>query len=122
MDHRELLESVEMFRSLAPEELDVLAAASSLTKLSRNEMLFTEHDEAHHLYVVSDGRVAITRTSFDDRESVLFLMEAGAILGEMPFFDGRPRSANAKALERSNLVRVPYSEVRLLYTSRPELL
>lgn len=122
MNARELLESVEMFRSLTDEEMTSLADAATRIGLARNEVLFREHDEADDLYVVEDGRVAITRSSFDARESVLFLMEHGDLLGEMPIFDGRPRSANVKALEPSTLLRVPYSVVRELYERRPELL
>jgi len=122
MDARELLDSVDMFRSLTPTEMLSVADASTTTSLSRNEMLFQQHDEAEDLYVVRDGRVAITRSSFDKRESVLLLMETGDLLGEMPIFDNRPRSANVKALEPSNLLRVPYSAVRSLYAERPELL
>ena len=122
MDARELLDSVEMFRSLTDEEMSSLEAASSMIELARNEVLFREHDDANDLYVVRDGRVAITRSSFDDRESVLFLMEPGDLLGEMPIFDSRPRSANVKALEPSGLLKVPYPVVKKLYEDRPELL
>jgi len=122
MHARELLDSVAMFRSLTPEEMSRVAEASTTTTLSRNEVLFEQHDEAEDLYVVHDGRVAITRSSFDERESVLLLMEAGDLLGEMPIFDNKPRSANVKALEPSTLLRVPYSVVRNLYVARPELL
>lgn len=111
-----------MFRSLTSEEMASLSSAASMISLGRNEMLFKEHDDAEALYVVHDGRVAITRSSFDDRESVLFLMEPGDLLGEMPIFDSRPRSANVKALEPSSLLRVPYDVVRRLYEARPELL
>lgn len=122
MNPRQLLESVEMFRSLTDDEMAQLASSASMISLNRNEVLFREHDHADDLYVVHDGRVAITRRSFDDRESVLFLMEPGDLLGEMPIFDARPRSANVKALEPSSLLRVPYALVKELYEKRPELL
>jgi CRP/FNR family cyclic AMP-dependent transcriptional regulator len=122
MNPRELLESVEMFRSLTSDEMSNLSASASMLSLGRNETLFKEHDPADSLYVVHDGRVAITRSSFDERESVLFLMEPGDLLGEMPIFDARPRSANVKALEPSSLLRVPYDVVKELYVARPELL
>jgi len=122
MEARQLLESVEMFRSLTDDEMAQLASSASMITLDRNEVLFREHDDADDLYVVHDGRVAITRSSFDDRESVLFLMEPGDLLGEMPIFDTRPRSANVKALEPTSLLRVPYALVKELYEARPELL
>ena len=45
------------------------------------------------------GRIAIANRSIDGRESVVALMEAGDLFGEMALLDGQPRSAEARALE-----------------------
>ena len=119
---RELLVSVEMFSSLNSDEVDRLVEEARVISLERNQVLFREGDEAHNLYVVVNGRLAMSRASFDKRESVLALMEPGDLFGEMPMFDHRARSADAKALETSRVVEVPYEPLRDLYHSRPELL
>jgi len=71
---------------------------------------------------VRSGRVAIGRRSPDGRESLVALMEAGDLFGELPLFDGLPRSASARALEPSELLCIPYAPVKAAIDRRPELL
>ena len=74
------------------------------------------------LYVVLRGRVAIANKSFDGRESVVALMENGDLFGEMGMLDGLPRSAEARALEPSEVLELGYEPARALLERRPELL
>jgi len=67
-------------------------------------------------------RTLIIRDSTDGRESVVALMEAGDVFGEMPLFDGLGRSTEARALEPSEVVAIPYAPVQEVYESRPMLL
>src|SRR5690606_4977734 len=50
------------------------------------------------------------------------LMERGDLFGEMPLFDGRARSAEARALEPSAVRAIPYAPLRDIYEAKPELL
>jgi CRP/FNR family transcriptional regulator, cyclic AMP receptor protein len=58
----------------------------------------------------------------DGRESVIALMERGDLFGEMPLFDSQGRSAQARALEPSEVVAIPYEPLREVYEARPDLL
>jgi CRP-like cAMP-binding protein len=53
---------------------------------------------------------------------VVALMEAGDVFGEMGLFDRLGRSAQARALEPSEVLSIPYEPVRRTYEARPELL
>jgi CRP/FNR family transcriptional regulator, cyclic AMP receptor protein len=117
-----LLASTEFFGELGPEELTMLAQASTSTELIRGDVLFKEGDEPDSLYVVVDGRVAIANKSIDGRESVVALMERGDLFGEMGMLDGLPRSAEARALEPSTVVKVPFPPVRTVLEANPERL
>jgi CRP/FNR family transcriptional regulator, cyclic AMP receptor protein len=112
----------DLFASLGAEALERVATEAATTRLERNDILFNEGDEAQDLFVVQSGRIAIAKGSPDGRESLVALIEPGDIFGEMPLFDGEPRSASARALERSELVRVPFGIVRSELEARPELL
>ena len=79
-------------------------------------------DEPNELFVVVSGRIALANKSTDGRESVVALMEAGDVFGEMPLFDGLGRSTEARALEPSEVVAIPYAPVQEVYESRPMLL
>ena len=122
MSDRELLSAVELFEELEPNELGSIADASGVRILNRGDVLFTEGDEPNELFVVVSGRIAIANRSIDGRESVLALMERGDLFGEMPLFDGLSRSAEARALEPSEVIAIPYAPLRELYESRPALL
>jgi CRP-like cAMP-binding protein len=99
-----------------------VAVRASTVKIERNDSLFDEGDEANDLFVVITGRIAIAKRSPDGRESLVALMEPGDLFGEMPLFDEDPRSASARALERSEVAKVPYDVVRKELEGRPDLL
>ena len=90
--------------------------------LRRGDVLFEEGADPDHLYVVEDGRIALASKSDDGRESVFALMERGDLFGEMGLLDGLGRSAEARALEPSTVVEIPYAPVRAAFEERPELL
>ena len=122
MPDRGLLREVELFADLDDREIDAIAEASANRRLQRGDVLFTEGDEPGELFVVVNGRIAIANKSIDGRESMMALMERGDLFGEMPLFDGLARSAEARALEPSEVIAIPYEPVRDLYEERPQLL
>jgi CRP-like cAMP-binding protein len=122
MDNTALLAQSDLFADLDAGELARILADAHTVTLSRNEILFDQGDPADALYGVRTGRVAISLHSPDGRESVLTLMEVGDLFGDMPIFDGEPRSARARALEASELLCVPYPPIKAVLAERPALL
>ncbi len=122
MTPADLLANVDLFGDLTPEELQQLADASTTEDLRRGDVLFHEDDEADTLYVVIEGRIAIAKRSIDGRESVVALMEAGDLFGEMSLFEPLGRSAEARALEPSQVLAIGFAPIRGVYERRPELL
>lgn len=123
MDYGALLARSELFSAFEPTAVSEIASQARLVELSRNDVVFSEGEPADVLYVVEAGRIAILLRSVDGRESVVALMEEGDLFGEMPLFDSAGgRSAEARALEGSRLVAVPYEAVRSALEARPEVL
>ncbi len=116
------LSSMDLFSGVQQELLEPIIEQSSVQSLQRGDMLFSEGDEANDLYIVLEGRVAIANRSFDGRESVVALMESGDLFGEMPLFRPDGRSADARVLENSSVVVIPYIPVKSLYQEHPEML
>jgi CRP/FNR family transcriptional regulator, cyclic AMP receptor protein len=119
---RELIRGTELFAQLDEDALDQVAAAVVPRELRRGDVIFVEGAPAEHLYVVEDGRIAMASRSDDGRESVFALMERGDLFGEMPLLDGLGRSAEARALEPSEVMEIPYAPVREVFERQPELL
>jgi len=124
MAHAELLASTDLFAQATDAELHHVAAHATARDMVRGDLLFREGDAPDALYVMIRGRVAIAldHRPIDTRESVVALMETGDLFGEMGLLDGGARSANAKALEPSTVLTVPYGPVRDMFEQRPELL
>jgi CRP-like cAMP-binding protein len=122
MPDETLLANVDLFAELDSDELAAIVAASERRSLRRGDTLFSEDDEPNELFVVEEGRIAIANKSVDGRESVVALMEPGDPFGEMGLFDGLGRSAEARALEASAVIAIPYGTVQAIYEARPTLL
>lgn len=122
MVERDLLADVDLFADFEPHELDAIAATAERRSLRRGDVLFREGSEPTELFVVLEGRIAISNRSIDGRESVVALMEPGQAFGEMGLFLGEGRTAEARALESSEVVAVGYEPIRAIYEARPALL
>ena len=119
---REALGETILFAELDDEQLDRIAAAGAVQSRQRGVVLFEEGAEPGEFYLVLSGRVAIAQESEDGRESLLAVLGPGELFGEMGFLDGYNRSAQARALEESTVLMVPYTELRLLYENNPAAL
>jgi CRP-like cAMP-binding protein len=118
----DLLGHADLFAGFSPDAIAELVTASEDVDYARNERIFAAGDAAGDLYLVASGLVSISSRAPDGRESMMALMEDGDLFGEMGLFDGLGRSAEARALEPSRLVRVPYGAVRGRFDRDPELL
>lgn len=117
-----VLATVELFERFNEQELQRLGEVAQARQMRRGDTLFAEDDPSNELFVVTRGRIAIAMRSIDGRESMMALMEQGELFGEMPLFDQKGRSAQARALEPSEVLVIPYSVMREIYEGRPELL
>lgn len=122
MDDLALLARSDLFSAFDGEALNRLLTGARPLRCERNQTIFAEGDDAGELFVVRSGRIAIGRRSADGRESLVALMEVGDLFGEMPLFDSGERSASARALEPSEVLRIPYALVRTELDARPNLL
>ncbi len=118
--HAQLLARTSFFADAEPSRIERVAEQGIERILTRGDILFHEGDPPDALYLVIDGRIAIAMASH--RESVVALMEADDLFGELGMLDDGPRSAMARALERSSVLEVPFEPVRRLFEDDPRLL
>lgn len=118
----ELLRRVELFDRFDEDDHQRLADAAELLQLVRGDVVFEEGAEADACFVMVSGRVAISNRSLDGRESMVAMMLPGDLFGEMSLFDDLGRSAEARALEDCEVLRVSYEVLRNIWEDDPELL
>jgi CRP-like cAMP-binding protein len=124
MSHASIIAASDFFSGASPSILEAIAAHTEERALVRGDVLFNEGDEPDALYIVLAGRIAIAidNKPFDTRESVIALMVEGDLFGDLALLDGGARSALARALEPSKVLRIPYSAVRPQLQTNPDLL
>ena len=122
MDDATLLRKSELFQAFGPDDMAEVVAAAGRQRLQRGDVVFAEGDVADRMFVVRFGRVAISKRQAEVKESIVALMEAGDLFGELGLFDGDHRSAGARALEPAELVVVPYGPLTKVLSERPALL
>lgn len=83
--------------------------------------MFREGDPCEAMFVIKTGRIAITKAKGRD-EIVLAEKNGGEMLGEMGFFDNRPRSAGARALTEAEIIVLPFDVLHAQFKTFPEWL
>lgn len=99
-DRIELLKRVPIFGDLTDEVLARLAPRLEQKLFAGRERLFRLGDPGDSLYIVDRGRVEVF-LEISGKPLTLNEMGPGQVLGEMAVIDGKPRSANAIALEET---------------------
>jgi CRP-like cAMP-binding protein len=120
-DHR-ILETTQLLGALPPDALETLRSASTLRSVARNETLFRRGDPATELFGIVSGRMAILTRAPDGRESLVAVLDEGSLFGELGLFDDGPRSADARALEATQVLALDYAAVRAAIKAEPQLL
>lgn len=92
---------------------------SGPTKIAKDNYLFREGDAPDAMYVVKSGKFAILKTK-SNSEIVLAEIGPGAMVGEMAFFDAKPRSASVKATKDAEVIALPYKALHAQFANFPE--
>jgi CRP-like cAMP-binding protein len=103
---RAALTASPLFQAMKPGELDEILKLSSEKRWPRGATIFQKGDEGSSMMAVLGGRVRVSAVSSDGREITLNVISPGEIFGEIALLDGKPRSADATAIEETTLLVV----------------
>jgi CRP-like cAMP-binding protein len=88
-------------------------------KVPAGHYLFRDGDPSDAMYVIKGGKFAVTKSK-NTSEIILAELGPGAMVGEMAFFDGRPRSASVKAIKDSEVICLPFKALHAQFQTFPE--
>lgn len=98
-----LLATNPFFAQLGEDAIAAIASLCRTSSLARHETLFQKGDPGDALYAVRRGQIRIATGTDDGRSVTLNLLGPGDVFGEIALLDGRPRTAEAVALEATEL-------------------
>jgi CRP-like cAMP-binding protein len=96
------LKDSALFDSLTPLELKIIDGLMHERRYLADEIIFDEGEEGQALYLVTSGRVIISRQLGAGREVVAEL-SSGSFFGDLALLDNAPRNAQTRALENCEL-------------------
>jgi signal transduction histidine kinase len=115
------LETANLFRNLAPDELLSLRSIIQERKCPAGDEIFREGDSGDGVYIVKDGLVEISGLISPDIQRVFRQLGPGEIFGEMAVVEARPRSATARALKDTEVYFIPRDGMLALLQRSPVL-
>ncbi len=114
------LKSAPLFAGLEGEELAALADIALEHEYKPGEIIFEEHQVAHHLYVILRGKVEVFLRK-NGAERPLAVLGEKECFGEMAILDDEPRSAFVRALEPTLVLKIDRDSFHELIHERPQI-
>jgi len=97
------IKQIPLFAPLSPSEQVALASLLRRRSIRKGDFLFHKGDEGTALYIISKGLIKIAVPTSRGDEVTLAILTDGDFFGEMALLDDMPRSADATALEDTQL-------------------
>lgn len=116
MSNISILKQVDIFRDIPADYLMTVAAIAVEHKLYAGEILFSQGDAGDALYVICDGEISIRSGEVEKAR-----LGPNTHIGEMALLDDQPRSATARALADTRLIRITGNDFRNLLGSHPRI-
>src|SRR5215831_2310595 len=103
---QDFLRNQALFRELAAEELDRIAAATVQVRAPAGTLLFRRGEACAGFHVIAYGQVKLALTGADGAEKVLEILGQGQSFGEAVMFLDRPYVVLAETLADSLLLAI----------------
>ena len=101
---RRSLGNCVLFREIVAVDKDALLSRARLRRFGAGETIFLMGSPGDSMMAVLSGNVRISVPAVDGREIVLAILHENEVFGEIAMLDGKPRSADATALTKCELL------------------
>ncbi len=116
------LKKIDLFKNLSDDELNELDPYLLKESIRKKEEIFSEGDQPEWFYIVSKGKVKITKLSQEGKEIILELISPTDIFGGVAVLRNFPYPANAVAMEDSEILKISRKNLMRLVDRFPNLM
>lgn len=116
------LQKMDLFKNLSDEDFKELEPYLTTTLYKKKEDIFTEGDAPEWFYIVTTGKIKITKISHDGKEIILEIISPNDIFGGVAVLRNFPYPANAVAMEDSEVVKISRKNLMRLVDRFPNLM
>lgn len=118
---KDLLKGCQLFAGLGPAELNLLGTVAVKKACLPGELVFSEGEKAHCLYLVGTGAVKVYKLSPEGKEQIIKVFRPGEVFAEAAMFSGTAYPAYAEILEPSDILYLARKDLLHLLRQEPEL-
>ncbi len=108
------------FATLSQVDWERLVAAMERRRFTAGDVVMRRGEAERSLYLIASGSVEVFVGDAENERSVR-VQGPGSVLGEMAFFDGRPRSATVRARADGEVLRLSETAFDGLAGRHPDL-
>lgn len=117
----EFLQEVPLFQSLSTSEIEQLLSDLRPREYDRDEIVFSQGDDSHAMYVVFKGKVRIFRVSPAGNETSIAIFGEQDVIGEQGTLNNVPRNATAKSIGKTTLLVMSQEHFQYHLENSPRL-
>lgn len=112
---------VPIFQPLTAQQQEEVAAYARPVSVERGATLVRAGERQARLFVVHEGRVKLSTTTAEGRETILQILEPGQVAGEVWFLTGARPEQDCVALEPSRLCVFEHNVLARLIRKYPDI-
>ncbi|MDO9288519.1 MAG: Crp/Fnr family transcriptional regulator [Thermodesulfovibrionales bacterium] len=116
------LKKIPVFSALSTSDAEEVKPYLMPAKFRKKESIFSEGDPSDWLYIVTKGKVKITKLSQSGRELILEIISPMDFFGGVAVLRGFPYPANAIAMEDSEALKISRSNLMRILDRFPNLM
>jgi CRP-like cAMP-binding protein len=116
---REAIRTLDLFRGLAPRDVELLAARCHRRSFTPQEIIFGQGDRAESLFILISGKVAIRFKPHDGELLTVSTISPGGVFGWSAALDRAAYTSCAVALEPSEAISISSADLRHLCSTHP---
>ena len=113
---------IPIFSTLNASDMEEVKPYLIPAKFKKKEVIFSEGDPSDWLYVVTKGKVKITKLSQSGREIILEIIPPMDFFGGVAVMRGFPYPANAVAMDDAELLKISRSNLMRILDRFPNLM
>ena len=112
---------IPLFSDLKKEELSRVMEKIQVRRYGKGKPICREGDPGDSIYIISHGKVAVTRQPAGKGKMILNELKEGEFFGEFGFFSGSRRQATVETLEDTEILEMTKEEMAKITQEFPSV-
>ena len=101
---RDYLNKIDLFKDIAPEDLELIINDSYTREYQPDEVLFYQDDSADNFFVVMDGRIKLSQLDEEGNQTTFHYLKPKEAFGIIAVLRNIPYPVTAEALENCKVI------------------